>query len=65
MTIPHSTLRRTLLATLAASAVLLAGCATPGAGDTGKTPGTMNPRHCASSMTSSPATPPPAACRAP
>ena len=42
MTIPNSTLRRTLLATLAASAVLLAGCATPGAGDTGKTPGTMN-----------------------
>jgi CubicO group peptidase (beta-lactamase class C family) len=42
MTIPSLTLRRTLLAAFATSAVLLAGCATPGAGPTGKTPGTMN-----------------------
>ena len=42
MTIPHSTLRRTLLATFATSAVLLAGCASMGAGHGGKTPGTMN-----------------------
>lgn len=42
MTTLPSTLRRTLLSTLAASALLLAGCATPGGNDTGKTPGTMN-----------------------
>ncbi|WOB07612.1 serine hydrolase domain-containing protein [Piscinibacter gummiphilus] len=42
MTISHSTLRRTLLATFATSAMLVAGCATPGASDGGKTPGTMN-----------------------
>ncbi|HEY0818715.1 MAG TPA: serine hydrolase domain-containing protein, partial [Rhizobacter sp.] len=43
MTISHTTLRRSLVATLAASALLLAACATPGSRDhDGKTPGTMN-----------------------
>ncbi len=42
MTTTPSTLRRTLLATLAASSVLLAGCASMGGSDSSKTPGTMN-----------------------